>query len=287
MEPAEWKHIEAANRAKGDAVQRYLGGFVRPAAPLARSHASGRSGVPESCFPALLLGNRTAGRRVSCTCTRRILARSPDGQWWVLADRTQAPSGAGYALENRLVTHARAPGCVSRLARAPARQFFPDLPRRAAAIGAAAPRESAHRAAHAGPLQRNLFRARLYGPLPGLHAGGRRRSDGSRQPCVSEDTRAVCCRWTSSSAARTTIFAIRWNCAAIRCWACRDWCRRCGPATSPSPTRSVRALAESPAYAAFLPGLCRLLLGEELKIPTVATWWCGQPEPLALCRRSP
>src|SRR4051794_20122460 len=31
------------------------------------------------------------------------LARSPDGQWWVLADRTQAPSGAGYALENRIL----------------------------------------------------------------------------------------------------------------------------------------------------------------------------------------
>src|ERR1019366_3220873 len=31
------------------------------------------------------------------------LARSPDGQWWVLADRTQAPSGAGYALENRII----------------------------------------------------------------------------------------------------------------------------------------------------------------------------------------
>src|SRR5690606_31806528 len=31
------------------------------------------------------------------------LARSPDGQWWVIADRTQAPSGAGYALENRLI----------------------------------------------------------------------------------------------------------------------------------------------------------------------------------------
>ncbi len=31
------------------------------------------------------------------------LARSPDGQWWVLADRAQAPSGAGYALENRIV----------------------------------------------------------------------------------------------------------------------------------------------------------------------------------------
>ena len=39
-------------------------------------------------------------------------------------------------------------------------------------------------------------------------------------------------------------------------------------------------LAESPAYDAFLPGLCKLLLGEDLKIPTVATWWCGQEGPL-------
>ena len=31
------------------------------------------------------------------------LARTPDGQIWVLADRAQAPSGAGYALENRMV----------------------------------------------------------------------------------------------------------------------------------------------------------------------------------------
>ena len=31
------------------------------------------------------------------------LARSPDGKWWVLADRTQAPSGSGYALENRTI----------------------------------------------------------------------------------------------------------------------------------------------------------------------------------------
>ncbi|MET0295292.1 MAG: circularly permuted type 2 ATP-grasp protein, partial [Phenylobacterium sp.] len=31
------------------------------------------------------------------------LGRGPDGRWWVLDDRTQAPSGAGYSLENRLV----------------------------------------------------------------------------------------------------------------------------------------------------------------------------------------
>ena len=32
------------------------------------------------------------------------LARSPDGRWWVISDRTQIPTGAGYALANRLVT---------------------------------------------------------------------------------------------------------------------------------------------------------------------------------------
>ena len=31
------------------------------------------------------------------------LARSPDGRWWVINDRTQGPSGAGYALQNRLI----------------------------------------------------------------------------------------------------------------------------------------------------------------------------------------
>ena len=30
------------------------------------------------------------------------IGRGADGRWWVLGDRTQAPSGAGYALENRL-----------------------------------------------------------------------------------------------------------------------------------------------------------------------------------------
>jgi uncharacterized alpha-E superfamily protein len=39
-------------------------------------------------------------------------------------------------------------------------------------------------------------------------------------------------------------------------------------------------LAESPALLAFLPGLCRALLGEELALPSVATWWCGQEDAL-------
>ncbi|PPD13698.1 MAG: hypothetical protein CTY25_15035 [Methylobacterium sp.] len=32
------------------------------------------------------------------------IGRGPDGAWWVLGDRTQAPSGVGFALQNRVAT---------------------------------------------------------------------------------------------------------------------------------------------------------------------------------------
>ena len=43
------------------------------------------------------------------------LARAPDGRWWVLADRTQAPSGAGYALENREIIEQVLPDAIREL----------------------------------------------------------------------------------------------------------------------------------------------------------------------------
>jgi uncharacterized alpha-E superfamily protein len=37
-------------------------------------------------------------------------------------------------------------------------------------------------------------------------------------------------------------------------------------------------ILQSPAFKGFLPGLCRRVLGQELRIPSVATWWCGQAD---------
>src|SRR5439155_4259198 len=42
------------------------------------------------------------------------IARSPSGQWWVIADRTQAPSGMGYTLQNRLVSARTLPDAFDR-----------------------------------------------------------------------------------------------------------------------------------------------------------------------------
>ena len=33
---------------------------------------------------------------------------------------------------------------------------------------------------------------------------------------------------------------------------------------------------QTPAFLSFLPGLCRHFLAEELKMPSVQTWWCGE-----------
>jgi uncharacterized circularly permuted ATP-grasp superfamily protein len=42
-------------------------------------------------------------------------------------------------------------------------------------------------------------------------------------------------------------------------------------------------LLQSPAFMSFLPGLCKHILGEELKLPSVATWWCGQKSARQIC----
>jgi hypothetical protein len=54
-------------------------------------------------FQRPLVGITPAGGHYLHFCAFEI-GRGPDGNWWVLADRTQAPSGAGFALENRVAT---------------------------------------------------------------------------------------------------------------------------------------------------------------------------------------
>jgi uncharacterized alpha-E superfamily protein len=43
-------------------------------------------------------------------------------------------------------------------------------------------------------------------------------------------------------------------------------------------------VVETPAFGAFLPALARSLIGEELKLPNIATWWCGQDGPCRTMR---
>src|SRR5258708_13799747 len=69
--------------------------------------------VAENAVPAAAIAGSTEYLRAVCgikppggrylNMYAADVGRGPDGRWWVLGDRTQSPSGAGYALENRLV----------------------------------------------------------------------------------------------------------------------------------------------------------------------------------------
>jgi len=207
------------------------------------------------------------------------VARAPDGQWWVLADRTQAPSGAGYALENRLVLSRILPEAfrdsrVERLAgffqrlRDTLRALAPqhrDNPR--VALLTPGPYnetyfEHAYLARYLGftlveggdlTVRDRCVYLKTLGGLEPVDVILRRVDDGFCDP--------LSLRSDSSLGVAGLVHAVRAGNVAVA-------------------NALGSGLAESPALLAFLPGLCRALLGEELLLPSVATWWCGQDDAL-------
>jgi uncharacterized circularly permuted ATP-grasp superfamily protein/uncharacterized alpha-E superfamily protein len=203
------------------------------------------------------------------------LARSADGRWWALADRTQAPSGAGYALENRIVLSRGLPEAfrdcrVERLA-----SFFRTF--RDALIGLAPDRGRHPNVVllTPGPYNETYFEhvylARYLGltlveggdltvrdcrvfikTLDGLEPVDvifRRLDDSYCDPLElrSDSTLGVA---GLVEAARTGNVAIA--------------------------NALGSGAVETAAMLPFLPAICRHLLGEDLLLPSVATWWCGQ-----------
>lgn len=207
------------------------------------------------------------------------LARSPDGHWWVIADRTQAPSGAGYALENRLVSQ----------------RVLPDV-FRAAHVRRLADFFIAYREMLRGLVPHNRDNPRIVLLTPGPYN-------------EAYFEHAFLARYLGYTLVEGGDLTVRGNCVFLKTLGGllpvdlilrRQDDSFCDPLELredsllgvPGLVQAVRqgnvavanalgsGLLESAATEAFLPGLCRHLLGEDLKMPTVATWWCGAAEPL-------
>jgi uncharacterized circularly permuted ATP-grasp superfamily protein/uncharacterized alpha-E superfamily protein len=203
------------------------------------------------------------------------LGRSPDGQWWVISDRTQIPTGAGYALANRLVTARVLPESfrtnhIHRLA-----GYFREVQNTMTRI---APRKAENPRVvmlTPGPHNETYFEqtylARYLGYM--LVEG---------QDLTVRDNYVFL--KTLSGLERVDVIVRRVD---------DDFCdplelRNDSMLGVPGLLEAIRAgnvtvanalgsgIVQSPALMSFLPGLCRHLLGEELKLPSVATWWCGQ-----------
>lgn len=205
------------------------------------------------------------------------LARSPDGNWWVVSDRTQAPSGAGYALENRSIIGSQFPDLLRSLRVQPMAGFFQAL---RDALAYWAPRddeaplivlltpgslnetyfEHAYLARHMGiPLvegqdltvrEGGVFLKTLSG-LRRVHAILRRVDD----------------IWCDPLELRAD--------SALGVPGLLDVARRGGVLIA---NALGSGLIESGALLGFLPAICEHLLGEPLLMPSVATWWCGEEQ---------
>ena len=207
------------------------------------------------------------------------LGRSPDGKWWVLSDRTQAPSGTGYAWENRTVVSRVLPheirDCnVQRLGQffrqqremlfnlAPAGRTQPSIVLLTPGPHNETYFEHAYLARHLGfPLvegadltvrDQRVFLKTIEGLQP-VDVILRRVDDSFCDPL---ELRGDSFLGVSGLVEAT----------------------RAGTVTVANALGA--GLMESPAFLAFLPSVCRHLLGEELLIPSIATWWCGQAEEL-------
>ena len=203
------------------------------------------------------------------------LARSSDGQWWVISDRTQAPSGAGYALENRIV-----------LSRTFPEEFRTCQTQRLASFF------SMHRDTLRGLAARNCDNPSVVLLTPGPY----------NETFFEHDYLARYLGFTLVEGGDLTVRDRKVFLKTLEGLRPIDVILRrvddtfCDPLELrgdsvlgvPGLVEAVRAgnvtmanalgagLIESAAFMAFLPGLCRHLLGEELKLPSLATWWCGQ-----------
>lgn len=205
------------------------------------------------------------------------VARDDTGRFRVLSDHAQAPSGAGYALENRVV--------LSRV--------FPSLYRDA----------QVH---HVAPYFRSL--------RSGLQSLGAHRRDDPRIVVLSPGARsetafehAYIASYLGYTLVEGADLVVRGGEVFLRALGHLEpvdvILRRvdatyCDPLElRPDSQLGVPGLLEAcrrgtvvvvnsigsgaienPALQAFLPAIADALLGQELQLPGVTTWWCGDPE---------
>ena len=203
------------------------------------------------------------------------LARGPNGRMWILDDRTQAPSGFGYALENRTVmrrvlsdifreTH------VHRLS-----GFFKSMRKGLVDIAPHNKEDPRIVVLTPGPLYETYFEHAYLAAYLGftLVQGG---------DLTVRDGRV----WLKSLAGLQAVDVILRRVDDSFCDPLElrsssqlgvagllDAVRR-GNVAIANPLGS--SVLENPGLLAFLPRLSRHFLNQELKLSSVATWWCGQ-----------
>ena len=273
----EWHGVAAGVAQRAELLERLLADIYGEARLVADGHLPAALVTGSAHFWRSMIGMKPlGGHRLHIYAVD--IARGPDGEWRVLADHVRAPIGAGYALENRLATSRVMGALQTRLNLQRLAPFFSDFREGLAAacrrsdprIGLLTPgrytqsyAEQAHLARYLGLLlvegddlavRGNRLYVRTIEGLKRIDALWRRMDSQLLDPLAFDSTSRI--------GVPGLMDAIAGGDAVI--------------ANFPG-----AGVVESPAFAAFMPSLARHLLGEGLKLPNIATWWCGQEAPCA------
>lgn len=205
------------------------------------------------------------------------LARSLEGQWWVMADRSEAPAGPGFALENRIVSSRSMPAAFKQI---PVERLAPFFSRLQNSVRRRAPR--------AGDNPRVVLL-----------------SSGPGHPYYFEDVYLA--RYLGYTMVEGGDLAVRNDAVYLKTLSGLvpvDIVITRGAESGLDPLElggysahgvpgllnAIRSgnvtvtntpgcgIVGAPVFMAFLPRLCQRLLGEPLRMPSISTWWCGEPE---------
>lgn len=206
------------------------------------------------------------------------LARDRDGNFVVMADRAQAPSGSGYALENRIVLSRALPSLyrdsqVHRLA-----VYFRALRNTLAALA---------------PRNRDDPRVVILTPGPGNETYFEHAYLASYLGYILTEGNDLTVR-----DGRVYIQTVGGQMDEVDVILRRLDDTYCDPLElkpdsllgTPGLLQAMRlgnvavvnppgsGVLDNPALLPFLPALCKHLLGQDLRIPSVQTYWCGDPK---------
>jgi uncharacterized circularly permuted ATP-grasp superfamily protein/uncharacterized alpha-E superfamily protein len=276
IEPADWVVIEQGVVQRANMLEAMLADVYGP-----------QQLLHEGLFPpALLLRHRgylrsmcgvapASGQRLHIVAFD--LVRTPRGVWQVVARRTQGPSGLGYVLHNRLVISRQFPDAFRELRvqhiASSYRRLLDSIESPARAVaGGGTPRVVL---LTPGPYSETYFEhaylARYLG-LPLVEGGD----------LVVREMRLYL----------KTVEGLEPVHGMLRRLD-DEWCdplelRVDSALGVPGLLQAVRAghlvmanalgsgFLETPALLGFLPGIAQRLLGQELLLPSLPTWWCGE-----------
>jgi uncharacterized circularly permuted ATP-grasp superfamily protein len=271
IEAGEWRDLKAGLIQRAELLEAILKDIYGPANLVreGRLPASVVAGNPE--FLRSLVGIEPSGG-AHLRFYGVDVGRSPDGRWWVLGDRTQAPSGAGYALENRLALSRAMPDIYRRLRVERVAPFFQAMQ---ADLSALSRRDDSPVCVLTpGPLNETYFEhaylARYLGFLLVEGEDLTVRDDGVFIRTVSGLKRAeVLLRRLDSDFADPLELSARSRLGVPGLvQAIRD-------RTVVMANALGSGVVEARAMLSFLPALAPAVLGRELALPNVATWWLG------------